>query len=274
MAAFQIAQGALVGAVGGLDGYVRNLVLDPVSDDVADVGEGSGRRWLVPARAIETVGGDRAQFRGRCAELWGVREFGANVYEAVDAVSVPSQRHADESPAVAAVISTQADASQDLRTASVVALAPYRLQRRLGSSHRLIERTETVIMSVREEPLIIELLPGAGSFWVGDRELREDEWLELTLMRERLVVKTEVVVQEGAVLRVEAAERREDLQAVLREEQLDVRTSGSLDVERQGSQGAEAPSTTAGQFIPPARDAARFQQPTGKLAPQPCCAPS
>lgn len=103
---------------------------------------------------------------------------------------------------------------------------------------RVVERTESVEVPMREEHLVIEYTPvnerGDGEA-IGDAR----ETIEVPLTRERAVVEKETVVTDEVDVRKEAVERRESVGAQVRSEELVVEEHGDVDV-RNSSRADEA----------------------------------
>lgn len=91
---------------------------------------------------------------------------------------------------------------------------------RLGK--RVVDRTETVEVPVREERLVVERVPGSGEVVADGTELREGESIEVPLKREEARVEKETVDAGEVRLRKETVERREQVSENLRREELDV----------------------------------------------------
>jgi len=105
-------------------------------------------------------------------------------------------------------------------------------------SKRVTERIETVTMPVREERVVIEVLPGTGAVRIGDRVLQEGEVIEVPLLEQRLVVSKETVLREDVVVRKVEAFREEEVRETLRREELVVDQDGDL-VTEDGAPAAE-----------------------------------
>jgi uncharacterized protein (TIGR02271 family) len=95
---------------------------------------------------------------------------------------------------------------------------------------KVIERVETVSVPLREEIIVIECVSGGGTVMVGDRELREGETFELTVLKEQVNVSKEVVVYEDVTVRKEQVTHTERVRETLRREDLVVDHSGDLSV--------------------------------------------
>ena len=95
---------------------------------------------------------------------------------------------------------------------------------------RVVERTESVDVPVREERLVIErraVNQRTDEGLVGDSV----ETIEVPLTRERAVVDKETVVTNEVTLRKEAVERVESVGADLRREELTIDEHGDVDVD-------------------------------------------
>lgn len=100
-------------------------------------------------------------------------------------------------------------------------------------SKQVVMRTETVEVPLREERIVIERLPGEGQVFLGDRELKDGETVELTVLRERAVVTKEQVVHEEVRVRKEQVRRNEHVQDTVRREELMVDDAGGNVSERR-----------------------------------------
>jgi uncharacterized protein (TIGR02271 family) len=111
---------------------------------------------------------------------------------------------------------------------------------------KVIERVETVSVPLREEIIVIECVSGGGTVMVGDRELREGETFELTVLKEQVNVSKEVIVYEDVTIRKEQVTHTERVRETLRREDLVVDHSGDLSVTGDPSQAAPpaAPTVT------------------------------
>ena len=110
-------------------------------------------------------------------------------------------------------------------------------------STRIVERTETIVVPVREERLVIELVPGSGRVRIGDRELGDGERMEVTLHEERVSISKEVVAREDVVVRTEAVEREEQISETVRREELVVEHEGDVRIEGGEAGGESFPAT-------------------------------
>jgi uncharacterized protein (TIGR02271 family) len=107
-------------------------------------------------------------------------------------------------------------------------------------SKRVMTRTETIDVPLREERIVIERLPGAGRVLLGERELADGETLELTVLLERAVVSTEQVVHEEIRVRKEQLQRTEQIEGTVRHEELVVEDAGGNVSERHSGVPAHA----------------------------------
>ncbi len=98
---------------------------------------------------------------------------------------------------------------------------------------RVREWVETVDVPLREEQLVVEVLPGSGVVRFGDQELQAGDVLEVPLLEERATVVKETVVSEDVTVRKVSAEVEEQFQETLRREELAIEESGNLDVTDQ-----------------------------------------
>ena len=101
---------------------------------------------------------------------------------------------------------------------------------------RVVERTETIEVPLREERVVIERLPGGAEVLVDGRALAEGEQVEVVIRRERPRIGTDVVEVECLDVRTEPLEQRETVTATLRKEELVLNPEGNLTVERSGSE--------------------------------------
>ena len=108
-------------------------------------------------------------------------------------------------------------------------------------SKRITERLETVTVPVRQERLVIELMPGSGTARIGDTELREGETLEVVLLEERVTIGKEVAIAEDVVVRKEIVEHEEEFQETVRREELVIDQHGDLVVQPPDAATEPAP---------------------------------
>ena len=241
MAPRSVLHDAQVMADDGTLGRVKHVVLDEHLHEVTDlVVNQDGEEWLVPMSAVThieagqiTVGGERSHYQR-------AGSFNRDDYEVIDDDADANPEHGGE-PAF-----PPASAASAERSSRGSAPPGYRLQLReerlriatepqqagaVRVTKRAIEHTETVSVPVREERVVIEVMPGAGAVRVGDRELREGEALEVPLREERVVVDTEVVLSEDVTIRKEVIEHAEPVSATLLKEELVVDEQGEVTVE-------------------------------------------
>jgi uncharacterized protein (TIGR02271 family) len=109
---------------------------------------------------------------------------------------------------------------------------------------KVIERVETVSVPLREEIIVIECVSGSGTVTVGDRELREGETFELTVLKEKVNVSKDVVVYEDVTIRKEQVSHTERIRETLRREDLVVDHSGDLSVTGDPSQATPPAAPT------------------------------
>lgn len=105
------------------------------------------------------------------------------------------------------------------------------------------EWEEAVTVPLREERLVIEVLPGSGLVTIDGREMQAGDVLEVPLLEERATIVKETVVSENVTVRKETALVEEQYQETLRREELAVEEDGELDVMEQDL--AEYESQTA-----------------------------
>jgi uncharacterized protein (TIGR02271 family) len=94
---------------------------------------------------------------------------------------------------------------------------------------RVVERTETVDVPLREERVVIERHP-VNERVEGGQITDSNETIEVDLMRERAVAEKETVVTEEVEVRKEAAERTERVSDTVRKEELIVEEHGDVNV--------------------------------------------
>lgn len=257
-----IQRNARVVAPDGEVGRVRHVVVDPQTREVTDLVVGhDGREWMVPISAVASVEGDRVRLRSPWSEFEAAGVFDRNAFVGVDdeeaeresqqrAVRGGAPLRAANDDAVDVGVAGQAPVAPERPVGGqervISRETPYRLQLKAEQLHvtkrpeqvgavriskRVVEHTETITVPVREERLLIECLPGSGKVMIGDRELREGESMELTLIRERVTVGKDVVVSEDVAVRKETVEFDEQVQETVRKEELVVDRTGELAVE-------------------------------------------
>lgn len=93
------------------------------------------------------------------------------------------------------------------------------------------EWVETVEVPLREEHLVLEVLPGSGRVVIDGRELVAGDVFEVPLVEQQASVVVETVVSEDVTVRKESVEVQEQYQETLRREELVVDRDGDLDVQ-------------------------------------------
>lgn len=114
---------------------------------------------------------------------------------------------------------------------------------------KVIERVETVSVPLREEIIVIECISGNGTVMVGDRELREGETFELTVLKEEINVSKDVVVYEDVTIRKEQVTHTERVREILRREDLVVDHTGELTI--TGDPAEPAPAAASVSTVTP-----------------------
>jgi uncharacterized protein (TIGR02271 family) len=231
MRSTDIPRNAAVLAHDGKLGRIRHIIVDPTTSEITElVVEHGGRRWLIPAGAVAGVEGKQIRVAGDRAQFEDGGVFRAEEYEPLDAGPGNGARGdaLQRRPQRLQLKEEVLRVTKTEEPAGVVRV-----------STRVTERTETVVVPLRETRLVIEVVPGGGRARVGDRELREGESIELVLSEERLSVSKDVVVREDVLIRTESVEREERVEQTLRREELVVDQEGDLVVQGAAT-GAEA----------------------------------
>lgn len=272
-----IQRDAMVEASDGFLGRVRHVVVDPDTREVTDlVVDRDGTEWLVPARDVVQADGERIVLRSARAQIEGSATFDRNRYHAVDDEAARDETRRQALHGGAPLLDAGADAVEiggvqsgelkavnpgDVQTVGAGDL-PYHVELReerlrvekqpreagaLRISRRIVERTETVEVPVREEHLVIEPRPGHGRVRIGDRELREGESIELLLMREEIIITKEAIVTEDITIRKETVERTERVSGTVRKETLDVQREGDVVLHETGGDGGRAAGFAIGR---------------------------
>ncbi|MGI8552664.1 MAG: YsnF/AvaK domain-containing protein [Dehalococcoidia bacterium] len=242
-----IQVGMPVDAADGAVGSVKHLILGAVETDVTDlVVEQGSQAWLLPLSSVAGVANGRVQLRGAWSQLQGKRSFHQEDFETVDRAEMPVEHEQElrsepatpiEVPSVSGTpetgfgretqhLSEEGHASRG--SSSRLQLKEERLRLSttpelagvLRVSRQFVEHTETLKVVVREERVIIECVRGTGTIHVGNRELRAGERIEITLMKERVRLTLEPILEEGVAIRKEVLEQVEQVKAVLHKEEL------------------------------------------------------
>jgi len=253
MAELNIQRNARVLASDGEVGRVSHVIVDPQTKEVTHLVVGrDGADYEVPMTAVRSVDGDRVTLQGDRSAVG--RRFDREQYHEVDEDEVRSDtirtaqrggaplQDADEDEVQVGSTRQPRTAVEDLRQSD--ATRPSRLQLReerlrVGTvqeeagavelGKRVVERTETAEVPLREERVVIERRPVAERV-AGGEIADTDETLEVDLMRERAVVDKEAVVTEEVGVRKEATERTEQVQGTVRKEELVAEEHGDVDV--------------------------------------------
>jgi uncharacterized protein (TIGR02271 family) len=219
MNATQIPRDARVVAADGAVGRVEHVVVDDDTQALTHLvvrRDGDGDARLLPVAAIDRLDGDQVVLTGVRAQLDAAPRYEASEFHAVDYGTLKPE----DLPYQLQLREERLRVDTEETQAGVV-----------RARTRVTERIETVNMPIREERLVIEVVPGTGRVRIGDRELQEGETIEVPLREERVVVGKEVVVHEDVVIRTESIERTESVQATLRREELSVEDPADLVVE-------------------------------------------
>lgn len=209
-------------------GRITHVVVNPQSREVtAIIAAAKGDERLIPLSAIANAGERQITVRGAWQQFGAPGPYDGSQFEVVSAgqatsaAVVGSQAAVNGAPAeqMAATGSEQAGRLQlfeeRLRVGTVA--------EQIGSvtvRKQVVEHTEQVEVTVREERLLINVVQGSGAVVVDGRELGEGEHLEITLTRERAVVTKEVIPVEEVSVRTETTARVERVEGVVRREEL------------------------------------------------------
>jgi len=277
-------------------GRVKHVVIDPRTREVTHlVIRRDGDDRLIPTSRIVAIDGqvvrlegdraryysaslfDREQFRPVDEDVARDESQGASLHGGAplidaeeDAVEIGGtgdvQRYdrydAGTEPTPPPAVPAEADGSYHLQlkeerlnvTTEPVQVGAVRV------SKRIAERLETVTVPVREERLIVEVMPGSGRVRIGERELQEGETLEVLLFEERAVAGKEVVISEDVVVRKDVVERQEEVRETVRREELVVDQDDDLIVEDEEQEGERAYAPTASPIVEPTM---RMRRPEG-----------
>lgn len=225
-----ITQDARTDAADGPVGVVRHVILDSETQQPSflaiEVTDDGGAVHLIPVEEIDSVDASGVRLRGTREQVRRAPRFVRDDYLALDDEG-HRFRHSGRMGA------ERTSGAQRLQLREEV-LRVTKHEEQAGSvsvSKRVVERTETISIPVREERLVIERTPGDGRVLVGDRELREGESVEITLLGERVNLAKEAVVAEEVTVRKEAIEREQPVQATLEREELSVEQRGDVVIE-------------------------------------------
>ncbi len=245
--AMKINRNARVDGPDGEFGHVRHVIVDPDSREVTHIVVGNDlREWTVPINEVQSVDSRRVLLTRPTHEIINsAPQFDRDSYHAVDedAAREESRRtalHGGEPLPDAnghAVVTGAGGRTPDEQHRDSAGTGPYELQLRserlrvtteqeqsgrVRLRKEIVEHIETVQVPVREERLVIEVLPGNGRVLIGDRELAAGESIDILLMSERVIVDKQAVVHEEVHVRKEMVMRTENVQETLRTEHLAV----------------------------------------------------
>jgi len=243
-------------------GRVTHVIVDPATREVTHlVVAGEGDAQTYPISAVAAVDGDRVALLAGAEALVHAERFERGLYNAVDGerASKESEQRAErggaplldaddrsveiggaaasgepylrrrEARSLGAAIQPDADAFRlELREEHLRVEKHEEEAGAVRVSRRIVERTESVQVPLREEHLIIERLPGGGPVTIDGRELEVGESLDVLLRAEKASIVKETEVYEHVAIRKEVVERSEELQATLRKEELVVDDRGGL----------------------------------------------
>lgn len=244
MTAMNIQRDAKVMAADGEIGHVTHVVVAPTTKEVTDiVVDGDGGERMIPMSQVQSVDGERVTLRGTRAQLQEMA-FRRDEYHEVDEDELRAEstrtaerggaplRDADEDEVeVGGRREPRAMAEGQRRQ---VADGPARLQLReerlrVGKEieragevelhKRVVERTETADVPLRDERVVIERHP-VNERIEGGEITETDETIDVDVMRERAVAEKETVVTEEVGVRKEAVERTQQVQGTVRKEEL------------------------------------------------------
>jgi uncharacterized protein (TIGR02271 family) len=262
MTAMNIQRDARVETEDGHAGRVRHVVLDPDTHEVTHLGIKTNEgEWLVPMRDVRSVHGNRVLLGIPRARLTRMQALSRADFRPLDGRRARERTEARASFGGAPLLDARDDAvsvggawmeeggnsGREInidRTPHLMELREERLnvgteEFQAGAvrvTRRPVERIETIEVPVREERVVLEVLPGSGRVMVGDRVLTEGESIELTLTEEKVVVEKETVAVQDVNIRVERGQRTERLEETVRHEELVVDHEGEL--ARQERDGA------------------------------------
>ena len=251
MDAQQLRQGAPVVARDGTLGRLRHVIVAPDTREVTElVVVDDGTEWLVPASAIAEATNEQITLSGRRADYQQDASFDRDAYHVVEEDEVREETARRAERGGEPVLDAREDevtigqGRPERAAPAAAADAGYRLQLReerlrvatererageVQLGKRVVERTETAEVPLREERVVIERRPGSGEV-VGGEIIGEDESVAVDVTRERPVVEKEVVVAEEVDVRTETVQRTERVEATLRREELAVEEQGDVNV--------------------------------------------
>ncbi len=250
----RLQRGARVQPAYGSAGRLEHFILDPQTREVTDlVVVFQGKEWVVPIEEVTGVQGD-------CVRLAGARrEYETAPFRRTDYRSagpeapfggpVRTARQGDEPLPEPATRSGRMPLSRlSAQECPLTAERPHQfalreqrlridkqreLAARLRVSRRIVERTRTLRVPIREEVAVLELIsPDADdAIAVGDQTLRPGEPLELTLATERIHVSKERVALADVAVYKQVLQREQRIQERLRKEELEIDDPAKLAVE-------------------------------------------
>lgn len=243
----EIQRNATVIAADGELGRVTHVVVSPDTKEVTElVVAHDGSESVVPMREVSTIDGNTITLSGPRARYTQAEAFQRDAFAGLDDGRVRDETEQTARHDGAPLLDADDDAVQLGDPGAAVAYPaserlggdqPYHLQLReerlnvstreeqagtVRLSRRITERMETLNVPVREERLVIEVVPGAGSgrVRVGDQTLVEGEVIEILLMEEQLTVTKEAVLKEDITIRKEVTTHDEPVTETLRSEEL------------------------------------------------------
>jgi uncharacterized protein (TIGR02271 family) len=247
MDALKLCEGATVETQDGALGRLRHVVVGAETREVTElVVTEDGTDRLVPARAVADASDERIMLSGTRADYGTGASFDPDLYEVVDEDDAreETERRAVRGgePLLDAREDevTIGDQRREASSRATPDAGGYRLQLReerlrvlkereqSGTVHlgkRVVERTETVNVPLREERVVIERYPvnEPATGEIADT----GETIEVDLMRERAVAEKEV-------------ERTERVSDTLRKEELVVEEHGDVDVTGDANRARQA----------------------------------
>lgn len=217
---------------------VTHVVVNPQNREVtAIIAAAKGDERLIPLSAITNAAGRQIAVRGAWQQFDAPGSYDGSQFEVAStgearpvatSGSVARDRAAMDRGSAEQVATTEQMAATG--SGQMGRLQLFEEQLRVGTvaeqigsvtiRKQVVEHTEQVEVTVREERLLIDVGPGSGAIVVNGRALSEGEHLEITLTRERAVVTKEVVPIEEVSVRTETTERVERVEGVVRREEL------------------------------------------------------
>ena len=154
----------------------------------------------------------------------------ATQYDAPDETETETHQHMHQTAATAAPERRTVDTEQETLQLREERLRVEKEREQAGKvqlGKRVVERTETAEVPVREERVVIERRPASGEV-VGGEITDTGETIEVPVERERVRAEKEAVVTEEVSVRTETVQRTEQVQANLRREELVVEEDGDV----------------------------------------------